>query len=532
MVMEKKLLILIVDDSRTNITLLANILRGEGYGISFAENGNQALQMMEKIVPDLVLLDIQMPGMDGFEVCTRIKHNPMLHHIPVIFITAVKTGSEDVVKGFDAGGADYVTKPFQSAVLLARVRTHLSLKKAHADLKSKILSLQKSEMRYRAVVEDQTELIWRYLADGTLTFVNRAFCRYMNMTEAELTGRAFSLPIHADDLEHIRKSLSSIRADAPVSISEHRMILPDGQICWIERTDRMLRDEISGNAEFQAVARDISDRKHLEQIKKAFREQEMDKLMRIGDRMSSLGRVSAGIAHEIRNPLSTINVYLKILKNILFRQEEQEGDSVSEIMGELEAASDRIGKIVRQVVDFASPGSPLFTYCDMNTCIREAIALSAGTLRKEKITLKESLIGNLPGCMLEPQSVSQVILNLISNAAEAMKNRAENKIIMISSSAEPGYIRVTVEDSGPGISLHDRDEIFRPFYTTKPGGLGIGLSIVRRIVRDHGGTLDIRESRWGGAAFDMRFPLSVSGDTEAEPRCAESDRTERITARN
>ncbi len=507
--MNKKPLILIVDDSRANISLLANILWRKGYAIAFAEKGEQALKMIERAMPDLVLLDIQMPRMNGYEVCRNIRRSPATRHIPVIFITAFRTGDEDVVKGFEAGASDYITKPFQASVLLARVRTHISLQQAHADLQSQITALRKSELRYRAVVEDQTELIWRYLPDRSLTFVNRAFCRYMEKSAEELlTGRPFYLPIHPDDRENTEKILSSISSLTSVCSCEHRILLPGNRICWIERSDRILWDEVGDQAEYQAVARDISDRKKLEKIQKKLREQEMEKLMKAGDRMSSLGRVSAGIAHEIRNPLSTINVYLKILGNLLDRPDMRDEKHIGGILSELEFASGRIEKIVKRVVDFARPCSPQLCPASVNTCIREALALSAATLRKEEICLEEKLDDTLPECMLESQSVSQVLLNLISNAAEAMKKQIGNKCITVSSEREEKYILVKVADSGPGIDFRDTDRIFNPFYSTKPGGLGIGLSITRRIIRDHSGTLEVGKSDRGGAELRIRFPLA------------------------
>lgn len=121
-------LILIVDDVPKNLQVLGNILRNKNYKIAAATGGRQAVDMVDKIRPDLVLLDIMMPGMDGFEVCKEIKSRPETAGIPIIFLTA-KTATDDIVKGFSAGAVDYVTKPFNAAELLARVDTHLKLKR-------------------------------------------------------------------------------------------------------------------------------------------------------------------------------------------------------------------------------------------------------------------------------------------------------------------------------------------------------------------------------------------------------------------
>ncbi|MCP5049951.1 MAG: response regulator, partial [bacterium] len=125
-------LILIVDDAPRNLQVLGNLLRGQDYKISVASNGRQALSMMKKFIPDIILLDVMMPEVDGFQVCKQLKAVIRTKDIPVIFLTG-RSQSEDILKGFELGAVDYVTKPFNPAELLARVRTHLPLKKAQQE---------------------------------------------------------------------------------------------------------------------------------------------------------------------------------------------------------------------------------------------------------------------------------------------------------------------------------------------------------------------------------------------------------------
>lgn len=126
---EQNARILIVDDMATNLQVLGTILKENGYQTNIARNGAEAILRAEKVCPDLILLDIMMPEMDGFEACKKLKDIEETKHIPIIFLTA-KTESESVIKGFEAGAADYVVKPFNSAELLARVKTHLELKRS------------------------------------------------------------------------------------------------------------------------------------------------------------------------------------------------------------------------------------------------------------------------------------------------------------------------------------------------------------------------------------------------------------------
>ncbi len=135
-------LVLLVDDLPQNIEVLGSILSNRGVKIAVAMNGNQAINTAIKKKPDLILLDVAMPDMDGFEVCKRLKENPETEKIPIIFLTA-KTETDDIVKGFDLGAVDYITKPFKTAELLARVKTHLELKRSRDIISEQISQLEK-----------------------------------------------------------------------------------------------------------------------------------------------------------------------------------------------------------------------------------------------------------------------------------------------------------------------------------------------------------------------------------------------------
>jgi C4-dicarboxylate-specific signal transduction histidine kinase len=128
-------------------------------------------------------------------------------------------------------------------------------------------------------------------------------------------------------------------------------------------------------------------------------------------------------------------------------------------------------------------------------------------LRKSGLAITKALAADLPLCKADPHMIEQVILNLITNAAEAMKNFEAEKQILVSSSAQDGLIRVTVADSGPGVPEEERGKIFDPFFTTKNGSPGIGLSLSHRIISDHGGTMRVSTSKWGGAEFMIEIPL-------------------------
>jgi PAS domain S-box-containing protein len=235
------------------------------------------------------------------------------------------------------------------------------------------------------------------------------------------------------------------------------------------------------------------------------RARELETSLKIQDKMSSLGRVAAGIAHEIRNPLSGINIYLNTLEKI-YDKEESLG-KVTQILGMLQSASNKIESVIRRVMDFSKPSAPRLVSTNVNQTIEDAIGLASVTLRKRDIKIEKNLSEGLPMVHADPQSIEQVILNLITNSAEAMNKMEGVKQIEITSLAANDLILVKVSDSGPGVPLNLREKVFDPFYTTKTESTGIGLSLCNRIITDHGGLLTVSESRWGGAEFRIEIPI-------------------------
>jgi signal transduction histidine kinase len=232
-------------------------------------------------------------------------------------------------------------------------------------------------------------------------------------------------------------------------------------------------------------------------IDEVTRSKQLENLLRIQDKMSSLGRVAAGIAHEIRNPLSGINIYLNTLKKLHHKDGSEE--KVGQILDQLQSASRKIESVIRRVMDFTKSSEPQFSLIDINVPIEEAINLSAVSLRKRRIKIEKYLAENLPFCYLDAQLIEQVMLNLITNAAEAMMDMQETKTIAVTSTVVKDQIRVSVSDSGPGVPPESREIIFDPFYTTKNGSSGIGLSLSQPHWRVN----------WGGLKFESKFQFII-----------------------
>lgn len=199
-----------MDDVPANLDLLGHILQRNGLDISIANTGEKALDLISRNKPDLILLDIMMPGLDGFEVCERLKGDEDAKDIPVIFITAL-TGTDDIMRAFNAGGIDYITKPFHEKEVACRIATQLKLKKAQDEV-------VRREKFYRVIVESVPDLIFQLDPDGNIVFANPAF-RLLGYEPKELVGKPITDLIESDDMEGLMKDLATKNV-GPLAISD------------------------------------------------------------------------------------------------------------------------------------------------------------------------------------------------------------------------------------------------------------------------------------------------------------------------
>jgi PAS domain S-box-containing protein len=357
-------------------------------------------------------------------------------------------------------------------------------------------ALEESERRFRELIE--------YSPIG-ISIIQNDRIVYQNPEQERLLGplpRPAKLidyeSIHPDDVDKIKEfymnlTLSKIQSQEtefrfyPIDESGNRLDMK-----WVHC--RAIRIEYQGRDGILVNMMDVT------------RTKELEKVLRVQDKMSSLGRVTAGIAHEIRNPLSGINVYLTTMEKMYDRGERPE--QLKKIFRQVQSASNKIESVIRRVMDFSKPSEPNLDLIDINTPIEEAIGLSSVTLRKRGIKLEKALSKDVLYCNADPQLIEQVILNLLTNAAEAMKNVKGEKRIGVASAMKNDFITVRVYDSGPGVPLNAKEKVFDPFYTTKNGSTGIGLSLSHRIIVDHGGSLKVCPSEWEGAEFRIEIPLS------------------------
>jgi two-component system NtrC family sensor kinase len=410
--------VLVVDDTPTNLQVLFDLLSEQGYRVAIAKNGETALQRLQSYLPDLILLDVMMPGIDGFETCRRLKTEPLSRDIPIIFMTAL-SDSVDKVKGLNLGAVDYITKPIQHEEVLARIRVHLQLHQLNRSLEQRIAE------------RDQT----------------------------------------------------------------------------------------------------------LEELKQA-----QVKLVQ-SEKMSGLGQLTAGIAHEINNPVNFIHGNLVHVEEYthsliemlqLYQQEYPQSNPViqekaedleldfltedlPQVVDSIKLGSDRIRQLVLSLRNFSRLDEAECKAVDLHEGINSTLLILQHRL-KARPEMPEINIcrdfGALPLVECYPSQLNQVFMNLFANAIDALEEaQPDNPTITIrTETIDHQWVQITIADNGHGIPEAHKTHLFDPFFTTKPvgKGTGLGLSITHQIITEkHQGKIDCYSTVGQGTEFIIKIRVKI-----------------------
>ncbi len=462
--------ILVVDDTPANLRLLVGLLTEKGYKVRPVPSGELALSAAKGMPPDLILLDIMMPGMNGYEVCKKLKSDERTKEIPVIFISAINDVF-DKVKAFTAGGVDYITKPFQIEEVLARVETHLSICYLQINLKAKNEELSKTLQELKAT---QNQLIQseKMAALGQL-----------------IAGVAHEIntPLGA-----IRSSIGNITDFLTKNLEQLPKFLQNLSPQRQEDFFNILRTPLQQSTSLSS--------KEKRQLKKALQQQIQDQGIDNADSIAST-LVNLGIGNDIQP-------FLPLLKDpdreIILRNAYQLF-SVQKSAQTITTATDRAAKVVFALRSYAR-------YDDAGEKVEANIIEgieTVFTLYQNQFKQGVELVrhyGELPNINCYPDELNQVWTNLIHNALQAMDHKGT---LTINAHQEGNNIVVSITDTGKGIPPEIITKIFEPFFTTKATGegSGLGLDIVKKIMEKHQGIIEV-ESVPGQTKFTVSLPIN------------------------
>ena len=501
-------LILIVDDQPNNLKVIASILQEE-YQLSFANSGQNALKMLERGMPDLILLDVMMPDMDGYEVCKRIISNPESKHIPVIFLSA-KTSIDDIVKGFQSGAVDYITKPFNSMEVKVRVKNHLNLHHAKQEKVVAEQKLKENQKFLQSVLQSQKEMICRFSTQVNISFVNTAFAEFFGKSEQELLGQnwieLFPMIRHVelkqllDDLLH--------KPDDTITYQQ-KVFTRDGVKRWHEWKGYAVCDDEKHVTGFQFIGYDITD---------MIERQELEKEVEIArNTLKFKQNFLASMSHEIRTPLTGIIGISEMLQNTQLDYTQKD------YLNTLQISADNLREIIDQVLDYSRIESG---NVQINMKVFSLEKLVSHTqkffngISRKPLNFFADIHPDVPEfLMFDYKRVIQVLNNLLTNSVKFTEKGSVSVKIRLdeprNSSNTEVVIKIEVQDTGIGIRQEKQKNIFSPFSqvhkidTENYAGIGLGLSICKEIAEMHGGKIGVQSEPGKGTTVWFTFKSIV-----------------------
>jgi two-component system, LuxR family, sensor kinase FixL len=268
---------------------------------------------------------------------------------------------------------------------------------------------------------------------------------------------------------------------------------------------------------FTGFVRDISERQRTRQ-----RLQELQAELSHVSRVSEMGQMASALAHEINQPLAAASNYLQAAKRLGARRDPAQGPLIDEALDKATAQVERASQILRRLRTFIRKGEPELASEDVTKLIEEGSAIALVGARERGVTVRLQAAARLPAVLVDKIQIQQVIVNLLRNAVEAMEQGPRRELTLEAAlTAEDGPVIVRVVDTGPGLAPDVAERLFQPFVTTKPQGMGVGLSICRSIIEGHGGTLRAEPNPGGGTIFSFTLPSAdVSPAGEQGPASA------------
>jgi PAS domain S-box-containing protein len=372
-------------------------------------------------------------------------------------------------------------------------------------------ALRKSESRFKAVVEDQTELISRYLPNRTLTFANDAYCRFFKKNRYELIGKDWTLLLPEETANFIKEKIDALSKSQPTVTFEYQVALEKDQIRWLETKERAIFDGQS-IFEIQSVSRDVTDRN----IAEIERENMQMKLMQT-QKMETIGRLAGGIAHDFNNLIMAITAYTNKI-----REKTLPDTNIADDLEVIYSCGQKAAQLTQQLLGFSRKQIVKPKLLNMNDVIIELNPMLQ-RLINEKVHLMLQLEPELDNILMDPLQLEQILINLIMNANDAIMESGEIMIITknknigddfttYSHKVNPGnYVELMIKDTGTGITETNQKHIFEPFFTTKePGkGTGLGLATVYGICKQNNGYINVTSNNKKGTIFVIYLPVST-----------------------
>lgn len=499
--------VLIVDDDERNAFAASEALEVLGHELVVARSGEEALRLLLGQEFAVILLDLHMPGMDGYETARLIREHPRTRDTPIVFVTAVFRDESHIFQAYSVGAVDVVFKPVDPFILRSKVAilADLHLKtlevRRQGEERSALLEENariseeklKAELALRTARERQDAILKSLPVVFTArTSVHPFGARFVSDSITPLTGfeprRFVEEPeiglgrIHPDDVEGVVNCLIKA-SETGAYACEYRWMCADGEYRTFLDQGVWTVDE-DGESQILGTLLDVTERRHLEEQLTQAR------------KMEAVGQLTGGVAHDFNNLLTVV------LGNadILLRRVEDQPNVVKHLTA-IRAAADKGQTLTRQLLAFSRRQQLNPSVVDLNGLIRDFLPLMKQAVG-EGVAIELELATEPLHALVDPTHLETALLNLAVNARDAMDS---DGVLTISARRAGGFAEIRVSDTGSGMSAEVADRVFEPFYTTKDigRGSGLGLSQVYGFVAQSGGQVEVASTPGEGAAFTL-----------------------------
>jgi len=473
--------VVIIEDNRALAENLAELFADEGVGVTVCGTGAEALAAAQGA--GLAILDVRLPDTTGVALLPQLRE--LMPGGEVILMTgdgSLATAIAAVREGVFA----YVQKPFAPEDLLALGVRALAQVQLRRERERLARELAVSEQLYRGVVESVESLIVGLDRDGVIRMWNRCATQVTGSSQEELLGRPFiDTVIAPEQREQCHVGMLQAWRDRRLLEHECAVLTSDGRRRTVRWSAAAMATE--GAELLLLVGIDVSERLALE------------KRAADAEAMSSLATLTAGLAHEIRNPLNAALLQLELLGRIGSRvadpsQRERIGDCARLVQSEIR----RLSRLLEEFLGLARPRTLERYPVDVRALLDYVATMQRPLAELAHIELQVMVPDGLPRVLGDQPKLTQVLVNLLVNAIDAMREAGMRGTIELAAEAVGDRVCLRVADTGPGIDAQVAKEIFRPFVSTKAAGTGLGLSIAKRIIDQHGGTVELGPRPGGG----------------------------------
>lgn len=521
--------ILVVEDNPDLRHFLHDVLIDD-YNVTLAANGEIALALALENPPDLVITDLMMPLFDGEQFVRALRAAPGFPGVPVLVLSARaddalrETLLEELVQ-------DYLTKPFSPQELRARVRNLVSVKRtvdilqrelnsqasdvceltaglvaSRKSLQDGLLALQISERRWQGLYKNTAVGIALADRDGRILKANPALQRMLNYGESEIVGVSLIDITEASQRAMTERNVHGLFDGSIDNYHvQKRYEKRDGSLFWANVSVSLIPAVDREGPRLAVIVEDVSWRKQAESALAATQ----DRLARVA-RFTTMGELVASIAHEVNQPLSAIVTNSQAALRWLARENPDYQEVVAALYRVNRDAS-LAGSVISRIRNFLSMGGIKREFVDVRCIIDDLLLMLQSLLQECRIKVEVVMAPGLPELLADPVQLQQVILNLVVNAVDAMRDLEEGNerllSIGVAGDALEGAV-FSVRDSGPGIAPEIAEKIFDALFSTKSGGLGMGLAISRTIIENHGGRLRLESIPGAGVTFIFNIPVS------------------------